>query len=153
MTAQPIRTRRPWHAWVLAAIHLFVAYQAVSGGVGLMTNTWNLPSDYLTRTPFTTWTGPGWILIALVAVPQAVAAVPALVLPGRPRLGILAGLLGGASLLLWIAVQLALLQEYFFLQPVVAAIGVVEIGVAVLWRRRLALRDRSVPTRVEVLQA
>ena len=38
--------------------------------------------------------------------------------------------------MLWILVQLALLQRYFFLQPLVAAIGLAELGVALLWVRR-----------------
>ena len=153
MTSHITRPGRTWHAWVLAAIQLFVAYQAVSGGIGLMTNAWDLPGEYLSRTPFTTWTGPGWILLTLVAVPQFVAAIPALVLPGRPRLGILAGVLGGVGLLVWIALQLALLQEYFFLQPVVAVIGLAEIVIACLWRRRITAAGPRAVSRVEAFQA
>ena len=138
MTTTPVRPRRAWQAWTLAAIQLFVAYQAVSGGIGLISNTWEMPSQWLVRTPFTTWTGPGWILIVLVAVPHLLAAIPALVLPYRPRLGALAGQLGGASLLLWIALQLVLLQQFYFLQPVIAFIGLVELGIAWSWRRRIA---------------
>jgi hypothetical protein len=58
-------------------------------------------------------------------------------LPSRPRLGVLAGLLAGGSLLVWIAVQLALLQIYFFLQPVIAGLGLVEAGLAYWWLVRL----------------
>ena len=129
--------RRPWQAWTLAAIQLFVAYQAISGGIGLITDTWQLPSQWLVRTPFTTWVGPGWVLIGLIAVPHLLAAIPPLFLPGNPRLGILAGILAGASLLVWITVQLALLQVFFFLQPVIAGFGVVELVLALLWRRRV----------------
>lgn len=132
------RPRRPWQAWTLAVVELFVVSQAVYGGFGLVTDTWTLPADWLVRTPFQTWVGPGWILIAAVAVPHLLAAIPVLFLPGRPRLGILAGYLAGASLLIWIAAQLALLQVYFFLQPVIAVIGLVEIGLAFWWSRRLA---------------
>lgn len=133
---RPVRGRG-WQAWALAVVELFVAYQAVSGGIGLITDTWQLPTDWLSRTPFTTWVGPGWILIGLVAVPHVLAAVPVVLLPRRPRLGITAGMLAGASLLVWIAVQVALLQVFFFLQPVIAAIGLVELGLALWWRARL----------------
>ncbi len=132
------RTRRPWQAWTLAGVELFVAYQAVSGGIGLMANTWQMPTDWLVRTPFQDWVGPGWILICLVAVPHVLAAVPPVLMPRDPRLGILAGYLAGGSLLLWIAAQLALLQMYFFLQPVIAAFGLVEIGLTFWWHRRTA---------------
>lgn len=130
------RPRRPWQAWTLAAVELFVAYQAFSGGVGLITDSWKLPADWLVRTPFETWVGPGWVLIGLIGVPHLLAVVPVILLPGRPQLGILAGLLAGGSLLVWIAVQLALLQVYFFLQPVIAVIGLVEAGLAYWWRHR-----------------
>lgn len=128
---------RRWQTWVLVVIEAFVAYQAISGGIGLITDTWKLPIAWLARTPFDTWVGPGWILIGLVAVPQLLAAVPKLFLPGRPKLGILAGVLAGANLLIWIAIQLGILQVYFFLQPVIAGIGVVEIGLALWWRASL----------------
>jgi hypothetical protein len=137
---------RPWQAWTLAVVELFVAYQAVSGGIGLITDTWHMPAEWLTRTPFTTWVGPGWILIGLVAVPHLLAAVPVVALPRRPRLGVLAGLLAGASLLIWIVMQLALLQQFFFLQPVIAGIGVIELALALWWRARLR---RDAGTRVD----
>lgn len=118
-------------------IEAFVAYQAISGGIGLITDTWNLPTEWLARTPFNSWVGPGWILISLVAVPQLLAAVPKLFLPRQPKLGVLAGVLAGANLLIWIALQLGVLQIYFFLQPIIAAIGLVEIVLALWWRASL----------------
>ncbi len=135
-TVAPTRTRRTWQAWTLAAVELFVAYQAVYGGVGLMTDSWRLPAEWLGRTPFETWVGPGWLLICLIGVPHVLAAVPPVLLPGRPRLGILAGYLAGASLLVWIVMQVSLMQVYFFLQPVIALMGLVEAGLAYWWQRR-----------------
>jgi hypothetical protein len=130
------RTHRTWQAWTLAVVEIFVAYQAVSGGVGLMTDSWQLPTEWLVRTPFQTWVGPGWLLICLIGVPHVLAAVPQVLLPGRPRLGILAGYLAGASLLVWILMQVSLMQVYFFLQPVIAGIGLIEAGLAYWWHRR-----------------
>ena len=49
-------------------------------------------------------------------------------------------MLAGASLLVWIAMQLALLQVFFFLQPVIAVIGVVE-------DRPCAVVARTMPAR------
>jgi len=137
-TPPPLLPRtRPWQAWALAVLELFVAYQAWSGGQGLLTDTWELPVEWLVRTPFDSWVGPGWVLIGLVGVPHLLAALPVLFLPRRPQLGILAGILAGASLLLWIVVQLAVMQVYYFLQPMIAVIGVIELGLALWWRRRL----------------
>ena len=134
--SQPAHSRRTWQAWTLGAVELFVTYQAVSGGIGLMTNSWHLPTQWLVRTPFSSWVGPGWILIGLIGVPHLLAAVPTLLMPARARLGILAGLLAGGSLMVWIVMQLALLRVYFFLQPVIAIIGVIEAGLAYWWLRR-----------------
>ena len=100
-TSRPSHVR-PWQAWALVLFELIVAGQAVYGGVGLITDTWQLPDEWLARTPFSTWTGPGWALIGLIAVPHVLAAIPVVFLPRRPRLGIVAGLLAGASLLIWI---------------------------------------------------
>lgn len=134
----PRRPRtRPWQAWTLAVVELFVAYQAFSGGQGLITDTWQLPVEWLVRTPFDSWVGPGWLLIGLVGVPHLLAALPVLVLPRSAGLGILAGVLAGASLLVWIVMQLAVLQVYFFLQPVIAGLGIVELGLALWWRATL----------------
>ncbi len=139
-----VRRGRPWQAWALAATELLIAFQAFSGGVGLITDTWQLPTEWLARTPFQDWVGPGWALILLVGVPHLAAAVPVLARPVRPRLGTLAGYLAGASLLVWIAMQLVLLQVFFFLQPVIAVIGLWEIGLAHWWRVRARGDARSV---------
>lgn len=45
----PVRPRRPWQAWTLAAVELFVAAQAAYGGVGLITDDWQLPASWLVR--------------------------------------------------------------------------------------------------------
>ena len=139
------RSRRTWQAWTLAGVELFVTCQAVSGGIGLMTDSWQLPTAWLARTPFATWVGPGWVLIGLIGVPHLLAALPALLLPTRARLGILAGFMAGGSLLAWIVIQLALLQTYFFLQPVSAIIAVIEAGLAYWWLRRNLQNARREP--------
>ena len=46
-----------------------------------------------------------------------------------------AGYLAGLLLVAWIAVQLLILRRYFFLQPVIAGIGAVEILLAWRWQR------------------
>ncbi|MGV9792686.1 hypothetical protein [Gordonia sp. NPDC003422] len=133
---RPPRTptrRRPWQCWMLAVIELLIAAQATYGGLSLIADTWQMNRDWLERTPFDSWVGPGWMLIALIAVPHLAAAIAALV-PSSPRLGVLGGVLAGATLLLWIVVQIATLQVFFFLQPVIAVVGVLEIGLALWWR-------------------
>jgi hypothetical protein len=95
-----------------------------------------MPTSWLLRTPFETWTAPGWLLIALIGLPHLLAATPVVLLPNRLRLGVLAGVLAGSSLLVWITAQVVLLRVYFFLQPVIALVGLVEIVLALVWWHR-----------------
>lgn len=132
--------RRPWPAWTLAALELLVGVSAVFGGWNLIADGYGLPVEWLSRTPFDTWTWPGIALIVGVAVPQFAAAAVA-VAGRRPELGYRLSLAVGVILVLWIVVQLALLQQYFFLQPIIAGFGLVEIGLALWWRRLAAHED------------
>ncbi len=141
---------RPWQAWTLATVELFVAYQAVSGGIGLITGTWPMPAEWLFRTPFSNWVGPGWLLIVLIGVPHVLASLVIIVRARQPQPGILAGLLAGVSLVVWIVIQLALLQRFFFLQPIVVVLGLVEIGLALWWQRRLAADSQRSHSRQSV---
>lgn len=129
---------RPWPAWILAVLELLVAYQAIDGAAALLENRWDMPTEWLSRTPFDTWTGPGWLLLALVAGPQFVAALTIIVTPLPARIGIGCGVGVGVWLLVWIALQLVLMGHFLFLQPVVAAIGLIEVGLALWWRKTVA---------------
>ncbi len=144
--------RRTWAAALLAVVELLVAYQAIDGGLALADDRWRMPREWLQHTPFDNWTGPGLVLIAAIGVPHALAALAVVVLPVDARLGILGGLLSGASLVAWIGIQIALLQVFFFLQPVIVVLGIIEICLAILWRRTLSRRpvpppDDPYPTR------
>ena len=59
MSVEEGSVRRPWQAWALAVTELFIPGEAVYGGVGLITDSWQLPPQWLARTPFDTWVGPG----------------------------------------------------------------------------------------------
>ena len=124
---------RGWEGTTLLGLLLFVGAAAVYGGIGLMVDGMGMPLAWLDRLPVDTWTWPGVALLATVALPQLLGAW--LVWRRDPRAGAV-GALVGAALVVWILVQLALLQRYFFLQPLVAAIGLAELGVALLWVRR-----------------
>ncbi|MGW6032216.1 hypothetical protein ACWFOS_01045 [Gordonia terrae] len=130
-----LANRRTVAAWALAVVEAVVAFAAVAGGLALIGDQWAMSREWLHNTPFTTWTGPGIALIAVIAIPHLVA-VAAIAVPSAPaRLGILGGLLAGGSLIAWIVLQLALLQVFFFLQPVMFVVGMVEVGLALWWRR------------------
>ncbi len=137
MTTVPARwevaQRRGWAGATLLGLLLFVAVAAVYGGVGLVVNGLGMPVEWLDRLPVDTWAWPGVALLATVAVPQAVAAW--FVWRHDSRAGAV-GVLAGLALVLWIVVQLLVLQRYFFLQPVIVVIGLAEAGLAYAWVRR-----------------
>jgi hypothetical protein len=90
-----------------------------------------MPAHWLEGTPFTSWFWPGVALLVGVTAPQIVLA--GLVTLDSPWAR-LAGISCGALLVAWIAVQLVVLQQVFFLQLVVAAVGVLEIRLARRWQ-------------------
>ena len=53
-----------------------------------------------------------------------------------------AGYLAGVALVAWIAVQLLVLQRYFFLQPVIACLGVLQVALARAWQRKTGTAGR-----------
>lgn len=128
-----VDARRAWEPVTLLCLLVFVAVGAVYGGVGLARDGMGMPLEWLDRLGVATWFWPGVALLVTVAVPQILAAW--LVWRRDPRAGV-AGALVGAALVLWILVQLALLQRYFFLQPVIAGIGLAEVAVALAWIHR-----------------
>lgn len=128
-----VSAARGWEGAVLLALLLFVGVGAVYGGIGLMVNGLGMPSEWLDRMPVDTWTWPGMALLVTVAVPQL--GTVWLVMRHDSRAG-LVGVVVGAALVLWIVVQLAVLQRYFFLQPVIATIGVLEMLVSGAWIHR-----------------
>jgi hypothetical protein len=91
-----------------------------------------MPADYLTATPFSSWVLPGLALLIGVTVPQLAAAI--LTAAGH-RWALPAGYLAGAALVAWILVQLLVMQRYFVLQPVIAALGIAELALARAWQQ------------------
>lgn len=127
-----VSSRRGWAGGALLGSLLVVGASALYGGVGLVVNGMGMPTEWLERLPVETWTLPGVALVVTVAVPQFAAAW--FVWRRDARAGVVA-LAAGAALVLWIAVQVLLLQRYFFLQPVIAGVGVLEMVLAWAWIR------------------
>ena len=128
-----VDARWGWEPVTLLGLLVFVGVGAVYGGVGLMRDGMGMPLEWLHRLPVDTWLWPGVALLVTVAVPQVVAAW--MVWRRDPRAGAV-GVVVGAALVVWIVVQVALLQRYYFLQPVIAGIGLAEVGISLAWTRR-----------------
>lgn len=127
----PVR-RGPW-AWSLVTLQAFVGVMAALGGVRMIVDGFGMPTDWLVAAGLDSWVLPGVALLAGVAVPQLVAA--ALVAVGH-RWSVALSSLVAVGLLAWIVVQTAVLQRYFFLQPVIAVLGVAELALLVAWQSR-----------------
>jgi hypothetical protein len=124
---------RLWARTALVVVEAFVAVGAVYGSIMLITDGWRLDRSMLRHLPVDTWVMPGVALAALVAVPYVIAAV--LVVTRHP-LARAVSLLAGGVLVGWIVVQLAVIQQYFFLQPVMGICGLFTLGLAYLLPRR-----------------
>ncbi len=105
---------------------VFVAVGAIYGGFGLIAdNSIGMLPEWLDGTPFSSWTLPGIFLLLVVAAPMTTAAVAEL---RRLSWAYTASVIAGGAMVGWIIAQLAIIQRYFFLQPIMAG-----FGVAVLW--------------------
>ena len=129
----PQAGRRGWPAWLFTAIALFLAAGAIFGGTQLLRNGFGMPLSWLSHTPFTGWTLPGLALLIGVALPQLTAAA---LIAASHRWALAASYLAGLAVIAWIAVQLLVLQRYFFLQPVIAGFGLAEVLLSWIWQRQ-----------------
>jgi hypothetical protein len=128
----PALPHRDWAAWLMAGLAVLIAAASAFGGIRLIHDGLGMPAGYLTATPFSSWELPGLALLIGVAVPQLAAAI--LIAAGH-RWAVPASYLAGAALVAWILVQLLVMQRYFFLQPVIAALGIAELALARAWQR------------------
>lgn len=124
--------RRGVRGWTLAALLALVALNAGYGGAGLIRDGMDMPADWAQRLPFGSCAFAGIALLVTVGLPQLLSCV--LVLRGHRRAA-LAGAIAGLALIAWIAVQLLIMRRYFFLQPVIAGLGLAELLLAVGWLR------------------
>jgi hypothetical protein len=124
---------------LLGALDAAIAVTAIAGGVALVINGLGMSLDVLEGSPFTGFFWPGVILAGAVGGSGLLAWVALLTHTTR---AIEAGAAAGAVLAGWIAVQVAMLGYISVLQPVMAALGLATVVVALEARRRrdLALR-------------
>ena len=126
------RAGHPTRRWAVAAVEILIAVNAVYGGIGLIRDGMGMPEEWLDPTPFTSWRWPGVFLLLVIAVPMAVAAALEIT---RSRWAYAASLAAGLAQVGWIVAQIAMLQRYFFLQPMLLGAGLVVVLLAV-WSHR-----------------
>ncbi|MGD9996713.1 MAG: hypothetical protein AB7L17_22335 [Ilumatobacteraceae bacterium] len=117
-TAERTRLDRLAFRRTLAGLALVMAVAAVGGGLGLAMGWIDMGSTIDERLPFDSPVLAGTALAAIVALPMAVTAWRAWREDGRAGH---TGELAGVMLVGWIAVQLVVIRQFSFLQPVCVA--------------------------------
>jgi len=125
-----MKNYREMYEPILIGLLAFVGLAAVGGGIGLMVaNGSGLPADTLSYSLFDSFVVPGLLLAIVVGGSQLVAAY--LLLANR-RHGLATSLLAGFILLAWIYGELYVTHAHSWLQTLMFAIGIIEVGFVAL---------------------
>jgi hypothetical protein len=112
-------------AWTLTALLAFGALSAVVGAVlAIAANGAGVPLEYLRNSPFSSFFIPGLILGVVVGGTQLAAAIALL---GKQGIALLLSAVAGFGMLIWIFVELALMQQFSWLQAAYFILGVLEL--------------------------
>lgn len=135
-TAQHVTRSRPeWQArWLLIAVELVIAVNAVGGAVWGLAGAKNVPRQWLEGTPFHSYVIPSLILLVAVGGGMMMAALALVV---RHRLAPEVSIAAAFVLVIWITAQVLIIVPdggFSWLQPTmfVAALFIAELG----WRLR-----------------
>lgn len=116
---------------LLLGLNAFVAVSAIAGGGALVLRPGGellgLSPDLLTGSPFDTYRVPGVILALVVGVTALAAAVYQ---RRRSAWAAPASLVAGAVLTGWIGIQVLMLGPIFWLQALLGAVGLAQLGLA-----------------------
>ena len=127
---------RPPYVWVAVGLELFTALGAIPVGVQLLRDpsgaAVGLPTDWIDGTAFGSYLVPALYLLLVNGIGMLVLAF--LSATRHPLAPWLTGVLG-AGLVVWIVVQLVLLPEASPLQAIFGVIGIVLMGISMLWLR------------------
>jgi hypothetical protein len=143
--------------WTLIALAAFGALSAGTGAVlAVAANGAGVPLEYLRNSPFSSYVIPGLILGVVVGGTQLAAAIALL---ARRRSALQLSAIAGFGLLIWIFVELAMMQQFSWLQAAYFIVGVLELVLVLAllgivpalvqpWRDSQARQcDKSAPVR------
>lgn len=125
----------------LVGLLFFGTLSAALGAVlGVVANGAGVPLTYLEGSPFTSYLVPGLILGVVVGGTQLAAAIA--LATKRPRALLLAAI-AGFGMQIWIFTELAIIQEYSWLQTTYFALGVVELALVLVLQGILDHHDST----------
>ena len=139
LTVVPVerRVERPWYAGAGAVAAVLTGIMAIPVGLMFLTDpsgaSLGLPSGWIEKTPFGTYTVPGLYLLAMNGAGMLVLA--ALIVRRHWLAPWLSAILG-VGLIIWILVQLAVMPETMILQWIFLGVGLFLGFVALFWLRR-----------------
>jgi hypothetical protein len=109
----------------LVALVIFGALSCLAGAIlAIAANGGGVPVEYLTKSAFSSYLVPGLILGLVVGGTQAAAAAALL---ARRRAALLLSAVAGFGMLIWIFVELSVIQHYSWLQAVYFGLGGLEL--------------------------
>lgn len=123
MKTMPLSTPR----YLLGGLLALVAINAFAGGYYGMSGAPGVPVDWLLGTPFRSYFAPSFILFVVVGGSSLVATLAVLARKGAARA---AAVVAAVVILVWIGVQVSLIGFVSWLQPLVAAMGVMILRLA-----------------------
>lgn len=103
----------------------FVALNAFAGGVYGFRGADGIPTEWLRGTPFDDYLVPSMILFVVVGGSSLLAAAAVI---RRSRAGRAWALAAGFTLMTWLGVQVAMIGYVSWMQPVFAAISLLELA-------------------------
>ena len=113
---------------VVRTLTVLVAFGALSALVGavlaIATNGACVPLEYLNNSPFSSYFIPGLILGVVVGGTQLAAAIALL---AKRDKALLLSAVAGFGMLIWIFVELAMIQQYSWLQGAYFILGGLEL--------------------------
>jgi len=110
---------------ILTALVAFGALSAVVGAVlAIAANGAGVPLEYLENSPFSSYFIPGLLLGVVVGGTQLAAAIALL---ARRAIALLLSAIAGFGMLIWIFVELAMMQQFSWLQAAYFGLGGLEL--------------------------
>ena len=110
---------------ILVALLLFGAVSSFAGAVlAFNAESVGVPLEFLAKTPLTSFVVPGLILGVVVGGSQLMAAI---VLLTHHRTSLRWGTVAGFGMLIWIFVEIAIIETYSWLQSLYFGLGALEL--------------------------
>lgn len=117
---------------IVVCLELFMALNAIGGGIYALSGAPNVPTAWLRGTPFNDYTVPG-IALLLGATTMILAATTLML---RWRFATQFSKVAGVLLMMWIVVQVTMIGSVSWMQPVSFLMGAIIFGLAFVVRDR-----------------